>query len=465
MRRWPCRFTNVPSASRRPRPFGLAAAIAGFLGTDIPIGIDCYDGSSARSARHAAPASSSARRRPLRYVLTAPGELGFARAYVAGEIDVEGDIFEALALRDHLPDVKVDAARVARCWRAPTGRRRAPAVAAAARGGAGARPPPQQGTRRGRDRAPLRRVERLLPHRARPVDDVLVRGVRRRRHARSKPRRRPSTSSCAASSVSRPGMRLLDVGCGWGGMVMHAAREHGVHAVGVTLVDAVRRSGHAPRCARPGSPTASRSGCRTTATSPTARSTRSARSGCSSTSAWRSSTSTSRVCSRSLRPQAAVAQSRHRQTAGPASRVRAPWVHRPVRVPRRRAARGRRRSCRGCSAPGSRCATSRDCASTTRRRCGTGSRTSRRTGTKRCDSSGAGRARVWRLYMAASACNFDAERNQIHQVLAVRNDSERPERHAAPARLGASGLELVVQLFFSSWPPNCLRIADSILFV
>jgi cyclopropane-fatty-acyl-phospholipid synthase len=32
-----------------------------------------------------------------------------------------------------------------------------------------------------------------------------------------------------------PGQRLLDVGCGWGGMVMHAAREHGVRAIGVTL--------------------------------------------------------------------------------------------------------------------------------------------------------------------------------------------------------------------------------------
>ena len=30
-------------------------------------------------------------------------------------------------------------------------------------------------------------------------------------------------------------MRLLDVGCGWGGMVRHAVREYGVTALGVTL--------------------------------------------------------------------------------------------------------------------------------------------------------------------------------------------------------------------------------------
>jgi cyclopropane-fatty-acyl-phospholipid synthase len=33
----------------------------------------------------------------------------------------------------------------------------------------------------------------------------------------------------------RPGERLLDIGCGWGGLVTHAAREYGVEAVGVTL--------------------------------------------------------------------------------------------------------------------------------------------------------------------------------------------------------------------------------------
>ncbi len=36
---------------------------------------------------------------------------------------------------------------------------------------------------------------------------------------------------------ARPGPRpsVLDVGCGWGGMVMHAAERHGVQALGVTL--------------------------------------------------------------------------------------------------------------------------------------------------------------------------------------------------------------------------------------
>lgn len=33
----------------------------------------------------------------------------------------------------------------------------------------------------------------------------------------------------------QPGERLLDIGCGWGGLVIHAAREYGVHATGITL--------------------------------------------------------------------------------------------------------------------------------------------------------------------------------------------------------------------------------------
>ena len=59
-------------ATPTARPFGLAAAIAGFLGTDLPIAIDCYDGS------HLGPPDTATRivvRSPkaLRYVLTGPG--------------------------------------------------------------------------------------------------------------------------------------------------------------------------------------------------------------------------------------------------------------------------------------------------------------------------------------------------------------------------------------------------------
>ena len=39
----------------------------------------------------------------------------------------------------------------------------------------------------------------------------------------------------AAKLLLEPGQRVLDIGCGWGGMAMHLAKEHGVHVVGVTL--------------------------------------------------------------------------------------------------------------------------------------------------------------------------------------------------------------------------------------
>lgn len=54
----------------------------------------------------------------------------------------------------------------------------------------------------------------------------------------------------------RPGERLLDIGCGWGGLIVHAARRYGAEAVGVTLSkeqaayakDRIAREGLADRC-------------------------------------------------------------------------------------------------------------------------------------------------------------------------------------------------------------------------
>ncbi|MBC7243218.1 MAG: class I SAM-dependent methyltransferase [Anaerolineae bacterium] len=54
----------------------------------------------------------------------------------------------------------------------------------------------------------------------------------------------------------RPGERLLDIGCGWGGLVIHAAQHYGVEALGITLSrpqveyaqERIRRLGLQDRC-------------------------------------------------------------------------------------------------------------------------------------------------------------------------------------------------------------------------
>src|ERR1700682_5744963 len=85
-----------------------SARVSQHLRADLPVRVDCYDGSSV------GPVGAGTRlvlRSPdaLAYILTGRGEIGFAPAYVSGALDVEGDIFAALQLRDHLPDVKLDA--------------------------------------------------------------------------------------------------------------------------------------------------------------------------------------------------------------------------------------------------------------------------------------------------------------------------------------------------------------------
>lgn len=61
---------------------------------------------------------------------------------------------------------------------------------------------------------------------------------------------------CCRKLRLMPGDRLLDIGCGWGGLIIHAAREYGVRALGVTLSRQqqelaqrrIRAAGLADRC-------------------------------------------------------------------------------------------------------------------------------------------------------------------------------------------------------------------------
>jgi len=218
-------------SSRMSSP--VSSAIARLVGDDLPIAIETYDGGRVGPAD--APATLSIRSPDaLRRIVAAPGELGIGRAYVAGEIDVEGDIYVALsALRARMPSVHIRAGEVARLVRLLGGDALKPLP-----------PPPEEARLRGRRHSKARDAEAISHHY--DVSNDFYRMVLG-----------PSmTYSCAVwSSPSdtledaqtakyelicrklglREGMRLLDLGCGWGGMVMHAARHRGVQAVGVTL--------------------------------------------------------------------------------------------------------------------------------------------------------------------------------------------------------------------------------------
>ena len=85
----------------------IADLVTGVLGPDFPIGLRAFDGS--RAGPEDAPATLVLRSPDaIRRIVTAPGELGFGRAYVAGDIDIEGDIFALLELRHQLPTLRLN---------------------------------------------------------------------------------------------------------------------------------------------------------------------------------------------------------------------------------------------------------------------------------------------------------------------------------------------------------------------
>ncbi|WP_129842238.1 cyclopropane-fatty-acyl-phospholipid synthase family protein [Streptomyces sp. RFCAC02] len=217
----------------------LAALIEQVLGGPPPIGLRAWDGSTA--GPQDGPVLVVRHRRALRRLLFRPGELGVARAWVAGELDVEGDLYDALERMTDLVG--------ARPFTLPAGRRAAIARELISLIGpvvpVPLPPPPEEVPRRTGALHSLRRDRAAISHHYDVGNDFyeLVLG--------------PSmVYSCAVFGTPdttledaqaakldlicrklglREGQRLLDVGCGWGSMVLHAAREYGVRAVGITL--------------------------------------------------------------------------------------------------------------------------------------------------------------------------------------------------------------------------------------
>ncbi len=209
----------------------LADLVRRVLGPDVPVAVHAYDGSTADPPDAIATLTIN-RPEALQRFMTAPGELGLGRAYVAGDIDVEGDLFGALsAIAEHLP--KPEPRTIADLAKALGPSRLKPL------------PPPKEEARlHGLRHSKARDAQAIAYHY--DVSNEFYRIVLGPTMTYScAVWESPDVGLDAAQTAKlelvaqklalEPGMRLLDVGCGWGGMVMHAAAEHGVRAVGVTI--------------------------------------------------------------------------------------------------------------------------------------------------------------------------------------------------------------------------------------
>jgi cyclopropane-fatty-acyl-phospholipid synthase len=234
----------------------LTALAEQALGTPFPLRIRAWDGSEAGPPASAPgePVLVVRKRQALRRLLWKPGELGLARAWVAGEVDFDGDIYEALDRLTGLFWERGDAGSgsgqgsgrgITDLLRDPATYRLAREALALAGPGLPPPPPPEEVRRRsGMLHSPIRDRQAISHHYDVGNDFYeIVLG--------------PSmVYSCAyfadaATSLEdaqtakldlvcrklalRPGQRLLDVGCGWGSLVLHAAEHYGVHATGITL--------------------------------------------------------------------------------------------------------------------------------------------------------------------------------------------------------------------------------------
>jgi len=231
---------RVSSGAKATAKGSAADAVAPIVETllgQAPVRVELWDGTglgpeSATSVLRIRSADA------LRQLLWSPGELGVARAFVVGDIDVEGDLYEAIrALRPVAANLRAG-------WRT------LPRMAITAKrlGAVGwpLPPPPEEARPRGRRHSAGRDADVVGHHY--DVGNDFYRLVLGPSMTYSCARFADPSMSLTEAQASkhdlvcrklglheRRGVRLLDVGCGWGSMAIHAAGQYGADVVGVTI--------------------------------------------------------------------------------------------------------------------------------------------------------------------------------------------------------------------------------------
>ena len=201
---------------------------------DRPFAVRFWDGSGVPSTTGDGPAFLVNSADAAAHALRAPGQLGIGRAYVSGALDVD-DLDAALELLDGWTPPPLDRATLAR-------------LAVAAARSYGLRPPPRvpraELRPRGRRHSRKRDARAVRHHYDLPSEffelflgpsmtyscAIFSRGAQTLEDAQA-----AKLELVCRKLDLQPGERVLDVGCGFGSFAIHAAREHGVRVLGVTL--------------------------------------------------------------------------------------------------------------------------------------------------------------------------------------------------------------------------------------
>ena len=228
--------TAKPAAADR-----VVLILERLLGAPVPIRIRAWDGSISGAAD--GPMLTINSRRALRRLLWQPDEVGLGRAWVSAEIDVDGDLEQAMTQFENIGRDLAARRRLSVRERVEVLRAAAPLGVV----GLPPKPPPEETALAGQRHSKSRDRQAVTHHYdvgndfyeivlgpsmtyscaywARPDDPT---------YSLEDAQRDKLELICRKLGL-RPGMRLLDVGCGWGSLVVHAAKEHGVQAVGITL--------------------------------------------------------------------------------------------------------------------------------------------------------------------------------------------------------------------------------------